>query len=85
MTLQEIMQAVDRMSADERRQLREYIDQTKPQPNPARDLSPEEWIKRMKEAAHEIRSDFTDDEWAEVVAAMNEDYIEPVDDDLWKD
>lgn len=85
MTLQDIMQAVDRMSDDERRQLREYIDQIKPQSNPSRDLSPEEWIKRMKEAAHEIRSGFTDEEWAEVEAAMNEEYIEPMDDNLWKD
>lgn len=42
-------------------------------------LSPEERIRRLDEAARAIRAGFTEAEWAEVERAMNEEYIEPAD------
>jgi hypothetical protein len=39
----------------------------------------------MEAAAVAIREGFSDQEWAEIEGDMNEEYIEPVSDDLWKD
>jgi len=85
MTYDEIVQAVDRLSLEERQQLRDYIEKTTLRTNPARDLSPDEWIQRMKTVAHSIREGFTDDEWEQIEADMNAEYIEAVDDNLWRD
>jgi hypothetical protein len=39
----------------------------------------------LDEAAKAIREGFTDEEWAEVEQAMNEETIEDVDLDQWRD
>jgi len=83
MTLQEIKRAIDQLSSDERAELRTYIDQ---QPiSPAKTLSAEERIRRLDAAAKAIREGLSEAEWAEIEAAMNEEYIEPWDEEEWKD
>ncbi len=79
MTLQELFRAVDRLSPDERAELRTYIDQ---QPDvPAHETPVEERIHKMDEAARMIRESLTDEEWDEIERAMNDEYIEPIDED----
>lgn len=85
MTLKDIMQAVDHLSHEELQYLRQYIEQREWQTHPARGSTPEERIRRMNRAAAMIREGMTQDQLDEMIAAMNEEYIEPVDDDLWKD
>jgi len=38
-------------------------------------------IDALLEAARAIRQGFTDEEWGKVEQSMNEEYIEPVDED----
>ena len=85
MTLGDIMQAVENFSYEELRDLREYIEQRERQVHPARGATPQERIQRMRNAAAAIREGMTQEELDEMFAAMNEEYIEPVDDDIWKD
>ena len=74
MTLQEMMKAVDRLSPEERAQLRVYIDQQKTPPMPVSTLSPEERIRRLDEAAKAIREGFTDAGWEAIERDMNAEY-----------
>lgn len=86
LTLQDVIKAVDQLSPDERRELREYLDQRESVPQPVQELTPEERIRRMDEAVKAIREGMTQAELEDMIAAMNEEYIEPVDDeDVWKD
>jgi uncharacterized alpha-E superfamily protein len=84
MTLQDAIKVVDELSPDELQELRAYIDQRERE-SAIQSLSPEERIKRLDIAARAIREGFTEEEWAEIEQAMNEEYIEPVDEDVWKD
>ncbi len=70
MSLNDILQAIDQLSREDKRKIRDYIDQS--ERHPARGKTPEERFRLMEQAAKEIRADLTDEEWAEVEAAMHE-------------
>ncbi|MBK8022739.1 MAG: hypothetical protein IPK19_15230 [Chloroflexi bacterium] len=77
LNLQEVKAAVDHLSPDERAELRAYLDQGEVRVLRAGTMD----VDALLEAARQIREGFTDEEWEEVERAMNEEYIEPVDDD----
>jgi len=79
MTLQALKEAVDQLSSAERAELRDYLE--KPAEPAVTLRSGTMDIDALTEAARKIREGFSDEEWEEVVAAMTEEYIEPVDDD----
>lgn len=89
MTLQELMRAIDHLSRPELDQLRQYIDQREKeqerQIHPARGDTPQERVRRLDAAAAAIREGLTQEELDEMTAAMNAEYIEPFDEDVWKD
>ncbi len=85
MTLQELMRAVDALSYDELNQLRHYMDEREQQLHFPQDATPEERIRRLDAAAAAIREGMTKEQLAEMTATMNEEYIEPFDEDQWRD
>lgn len=86
MTLQEVKKAVDQLTENERAELRAYLDQSPAHSlKQGRGATPEERVQRLQAAAAAIREGLTEEELAEMTAAMNEDYIEPVDEDVWQD
>jgi hypothetical protein len=58
--------------------LQAYIQLRQPHP-----LSPEERIRRLNAAAAFIRETMTPEQLDEAIEAMNEEYIEPWDEDEW--
>jgi hypothetical protein len=85
MTLQDVKQAIDRLTPAERRELREYLEQRESTEQPVQDLSPADRARRLREAFEELRAGLTQAQLAEITEAMNAEYIEPVDEDVWKD
>jgi uncharacterized protein YeeX (DUF496 family) len=79
MMLDELMRAVDELSEEELRQLRDYVNQRH-----VNNLSADERIQMLEEAADAIREGLTPEELDEMIAAMNEEYIEPWDEAEWK-
>lgn len=82
-TFQEIKQAVDLLSAQERADLRAYLDEIARQPE--KRLTAAERAKRLDEGFEKLRADLTKDEIEEMTSAMNEEYIEPWNENEWKD
>lgn len=76
MTLDDVMRIVDRLSPEERDLLREYLD--KQQLNPGEPRTGTMNVDVLTEAARAIREGFTDEEWDEIEAAMNDarSYVE---------
>ena len=72
--LREVKAAIDRLSPEEQAELRAYLNERAATTATMR-------IDALQEAARVIREGFTDDEWEEVERAMNDEYIEPVDED----
>jgi hypothetical protein len=85
MTLQDVMKVVDRLSPEELRELRQYIEQREGIPWPAQELTPEERIRRLDAAVEAIREGMTQAELDDMTAAMNAEYIEPFDEDVWNE
>jgi len=85
MTLQDVMKAVDQLSPEELRELRQYIEQREGVPRPAQALTPEERARRLDEAFEQLRDGLTQAELDEMTEAMNAEYIEPFDEDLWSE
>ena len=85
MNLHEVIKLLDDLSPEELNELREQIEQRLETQASARGSTPDERIRRLNAAASAIREGFSDEEWAEVVRAMNEEYIEPIDVAPWKD
>lgn len=83
MTLTDIMQAVEKLSSEEKQKLREYLEQG--ETSLMHKLSPEERARRLDEAAAKIREGLTQAQLDEMTRAMNEEYVEAVDVELWKD
>lgn len=83
MTLKEIIQLVDQLSPEEKNELRDYL--TPIESVDINKLSPEERIRRMEEAIKAIREGLSQVELDEMIEAMNYEYIEHVDDDIWRD
>ena len=78
MTLAEVMKAVDELSQEELRQLREYIQQ---QEHKHGELD----IEALEEVFAELREGFSEHDLEELEWAMNVEYVEPVDDSEWKE
>lgn len=68
MMLDELMRAVDELSDEDLRQLREYVNQRH-----ASKLSANERIQMLEAAADAIREGLTPEELDEMIAAMNEE------------
>lgn len=83
-TLREIIQLVDQLSPKEKDELRDYLGHSTPVFDVEK-LSPEERIRLMDEAVKAIREGLSQTELDEMIEAMNHKYIEPVDDDIWRD
>lgn len=78
MILEEVKKAVDHFSLNELRQLREYI-QGREQQFDLRSGTVD--MDVLLSALEEIRAGMTEEEFAEIERAMNEEYIEPLDSD----
>jgi hypothetical protein len=85
MTLQDVIRAVDRLSSEERRELREYLEQRESTERVAQELSPQERARRLREGFAKLREGLSEAELDEIIEAMNAEYIEPVDESQWKD
>jgi GAF domain-containing protein len=76
MTLTEMIEAVDRLSADQLRQLREYIQLREQQEKlEAGTLN----MSALLAGLEQLRAGLTEEQYREVERAMNEEYVEPVD------
>jgi hypothetical protein len=76
MMFTDVMKAVAEFSADQLRQLREYIQQREQQMElKAGTLNMDELLEGLEE----MRAGLTDEEFREIERAMNEEYIEPLD------
>ena len=85
MTLREIKQAIDQLSVRQLTSLRQYIDEREQQiQQSGRGATPEERIERLRAARAALVEGLSDEDLAEMTAAMNEEYIEPSDDGLWQ-
>ena len=71
MTLHDLMEAVDNLSYDELQQLHLHIDERVQQLQPAQGITPEDRIQRLKAAAVALREGMSDEQLAEITAAMN--------------
>ena len=85
MTLQEVIKVVDTLSPEELRELRTYLDQREGTVQPALELAPEERARQLDEAFERLREGLTQKQIDEMTEAMNAEYIEPFDEDVWKD
>lgn len=83
MTLADVMKAVDQLSPEEIRQLRNYLDKRETQ-NQHQNLSAEERIRLLDEAFDRLREGLTEAELKDITEAINAEYIEPWDDTEWK-
>lgn len=79
MTLQELFEAVNNLSYAELSQLRRYVDEREQVVRPAHPLPPEERIRHLDAAAAAIREGLTEEQMTGMIAAMNEEYVEPFD------
>jgi uncharacterized alpha-E superfamily protein len=84
MTVKEMIARLDELTPAEMTELQGEIERRR---NAAREhsISPAERVRRMRAAAQAIREGFSDDEWAVVERAINEEYVEPMDDEAWRD
>ena len=81
MTLQELFKTVNRLSPEERAQLRAYLDQQ--EVDRAQLKTGTMNVDILLQAAQAIRADMNAGEFDQMIAAMNEEYIELVDDNGW--
>ena len=79
MTLAEIKQVVSTLNESERAELRDYIDSLPPVA-----LTPEERLRRLHAFIDFVQATMSPEQIEEMVAAMNEEYIEPFDEEEWK-
>lgn len=79
MTLNELIKAVDTLSGEELRQLRDYVNQRH-----IHNHSVDERIQMLEEASDAIREGLTQEQLDEMFTAMNDEYIEPWDETEWK-
>lgn len=70
-SLQEVIRAVDQLSAEELAQLRAYVHQRELQIQPAHSLSPAERARKLDEAFNKFGEGISPDELDEITAAMN--------------
>jgi len=77
MTLEEIMKAVEALPADELSMLKTHIQEREKQFQSRKKID----MSVVREAIAEIQEGLSEQEIREIVAAMNEEYIEPDDAD----
>jgi hypothetical protein len=81
-TLNEMIKQLDDLSHEELRELRREIDLRTEQ----EELRPGTMdVDALLRAAAELTEGLTEGEVLAMVAAMNEEFVEPVDDDVWRD
>ncbi len=85
LNLQEVKEAIDHLSREELRELREHVENRFVEILTEHPVSPEERIRRLDAAAKAMREGLTKEEWEAVEQAMNEEYIEPWDESEWTD
>jgi hypothetical protein len=79
MMLEDVLKAVEGFTEDELQQLKTLIDQREQQ----RTLRPGTLnIERLLDGLAQIREGLTDEEFAEIEQAMNDEYIESLDNEL---
>jgi hypothetical protein len=73
MNVQDVLEAIDSFSEEQLRQVREHLRQIDDQHQTLdpEQLSPEEWMLRLRAAADAIREGLTEEEWADIERAMN--------------
>lgn len=76
MMLHDVIKAVDQFSPDELRQLREYIEEREHKTEPHGDLID---VEALLSGLEEIREGVSEEEFAEIERAMNEEYPTLVD------
>ena len=85
MTLQEIIEAVDALSPDDMRQVRQHIEQKEHKKSQEPKLQAGTMdADALFRAFDEIRAGFTEEELDEVEEVMNAEYIEPLDESEWE-
>jgi hypothetical protein len=85
MTLQDVIRAVDRLSPEERRELHQYLELRESTERAAQELLPQERAQRLREGFAQLRAGLSQADLEKITEAMNAEYIEPVDEDQWKD
>ena len=79
LTLQEVKTAIDKLSPEDRHELRDYLNQ---QDSESMDFKAGTMdIEKLLEAAKAIRESMNPKDFEEMIDAMNEEYIEPIGDD----
>jgi hypothetical protein len=68
MNLDQLLEVVDHLSPEEREKLREHLSEWR---EPSKQRTVDEWIAELEDIAHEFRGDSSDEEMAEITAAMN--------------
>ncbi|MEL6408683.1 MAG: hypothetical protein AAFR81_30225 [Chloroflexota bacterium] len=81
MTFEDLLQAVDQLTDEERQRLQMYLSQPK-HPDIAV-LSAEERTKKLIAVLDALREGLSEEEIKEITDAMTEDYIEPWDESEW--
>lgn len=75
MNVKDVLEAIDSFSEEQLRQIRDHLRHIDEQPlvlDPEQ-LSPEEWMSRLRAAADAIREGLTEEEWVDIERAMNEE------------
>ena len=80
MIFEEILRAVDELNDEERRLLRQHIDQ---RPKKPAGLTPKERMRRLNAALDAMSEGLSQAQLDEMTAAMTEDYIEAWDESVW--
>ena len=81
MVFEKILRAVAELSDEERRLLRQHIDQV---PEEAAPLMPKERTRRLNAALDMLGDGLSQAQLDEMTAAMTEDYIEAWDESQWR-
>jgi uncharacterized protein YeeX (DUF496 family) len=86
MTLDELIRAVDRLSDEELRQLRDYVNQRQVREQDNTELRAGTMnVDALMRAVDQIREGLTEQEIETMIAAMNEEYIEPFAEAGWRE
>ena len=80
MIFEEILRAVDELNDEERRLLRQHIDQ---RPKKPAELTPKERMRQLNAALDAMSEGLSQAQLDEMTAAMTEDYIEAWDESVW--
>jgi hypothetical protein len=75
MTLDELFSAINHLNDEEFKALQDYIEQKRR----------ENWAKAFDEAVQALHEGLSKEEVEEIVRAINTEYIEPVNEEQWRD